>query len=102
MKNTAIALAIATTLAAGAITPALAGESKSIEVSYADLDLTSDADRNELEQRIDRAARKICDVDGHGTGARIATKDARTCYAEARRKSDAAYATILKSERLGG
>lgn len=102
MKTTAIAIALTASLTAGIVTPAFAETDNAVEVSYADLDLTSDADRNTLERRLEKAARKVCDLDGHGTGARIAPREARDCYAEARQKSDAAFATILKSERLGG
>lgn len=68
-------------LALAAATPALA-ETASIAVPYGDLDLTRDAGRKALDQRIARAANRLCGTVGARDLVRIAAHKA--CVAEAR------------------
>lgn len=68
-------------LALAAATPALA-ETASIAVPYGDLDLTKDAGRKALDQRIARAATRLCGTVGARDLVRIAAHKA--CVAEAR------------------
>ncbi|MBM3514310.1 MAG: UrcA family protein [Alphaproteobacteria bacterium] len=80
------ALSVVTAAALGAMSfvgPVNAAEAKSVAVSYADLDLTSDAGRAMLERRIDRATEAACEGAKANTGTQIQNKY-RTCLAEAR------------------
>lgn len=103
MKTTALAIALAAGLTAGAAVPALAADQlPQATVSYADLDLTETADQNTFKHRLDKAARKVCAMDARTSGMRIASRESQECYAKATQRTREAYATILENGRLGG
>ncbi|MEZ5710009.1 MAG: UrcA family protein [Blastomonas sp.] len=88
-----------------AVAPAaFAGENsnyvtRSIDVLYGDLDLSSDAGAAELEARVSRAARKVC---GASSAFTLAEKmDARQCAADAVSSSKKAVVTLLARATTG-
>lgn len=104
-KPLAIAAALTLTLgsAIATVTPAYAAtESRQIEVSYADLNLETDAGRATLERRLDKAARNVCDADSSAIGRRIAPRQETECLAKARSLATEQVARIMQREALGG
>lgn len=99
-----LAIAAATIGLAFTATPALAGpdELPREEVSVAGLDLATPEGQRMLEQRIDRAAREVCQVDSIRTGTRIRSHAAQTCLAKARASAQQQVATIIEDQRRGG
>ena len=95
MKKIAIAAALfgAATIAH----PALAdsGEKKGIYVQHDDLDLSSEKGREIFERRVEKAARKVCGMDGIRTGTRIRSQEAKDCYAQASKAARAKVAAVL-------
>lgn len=79
--------------------PAYADDS--LRVSYRDLDLTTAKGQETLDRRIDSAARKYCGL-GQLTGTRLASPQARQCYAETMKQAKAQFAAIVEAKRLGG
>lgn len=71
-------------------------------VSYNDLDLSTEAGRAELEQRIDRAAKQVCGMEESTVGTRIRSREARTCYQQAKRELDQHFADVLRDAQFGG
>jgi UrcA family protein len=55
-----------------------------------------------LDQRIDRAARAVCQLDQAPTGTRIQSRSARACFANARVSAQRQTAAIIASRRSGG
>lgn len=101
MKTPLFALAAAATMLVGA--PALADETRpDMVVSYADLDLSSEAGQKVLEKRIDAAAKKYCGVGEATTGTRIKSSLATRCYRDAKRLANQQFAAIVSEARLGG
>ena len=102
MKTLAIA-----TAAVGLVftaTPALAGpaELPRQEVSIAGIDLATPEGQRMLDQRIERAARQVCQVDTIRTGTRIRSHAAQTCLAKARVSAQQQVASIMEDQRRGG
>jgi len=99
-------LAIATTALGLAFTasPALADqeERQTVSVSTEGLDLSSPEGQRILEERIDRAAREVCNANAVQTGTRIRRSDARKCIADARASVKRQMATIIEDQRRGG
>ncbi len=86
-------------------TPALAGADKQTSqsnVTYEDLDLSTEAGRHELDQRIPLAACKTCGLGRHTTGTRSVSRDQRRCIASAERQAKSALATVIEEQRWGG
>ncbi len=86
-------------------TPALAAnneEKGQSSVTFEDLDLSTDAGRKELEQRIKLAARKSCGVGRHSTGTRAVSREQRRCIASAEREAKRALAPVIEEQRQGG
>lgn len=82
--------------------PAIAADDapKSVEVRYHDLDLTTAAGARELDRRIDKAAKSVCQVEQVATGTRIASREARACFKETKVKlGDSVAAAVAKKER---
>lgn len=77
---------LAAALAATAVAaPAVAAEtSASVAVKYSDLDLSTKAGQEALENRIDKAARSACGMDDANTGSRVRSREARECYQQTR------------------
>ncbi len=92
----AAALALAPTIASAET------QQRTTGVVYNDLDLAAEAGRTELELRIDRAAKQACGMSESTVGTRIRSRDARECYAQAKRQLDTHFAGILESAQRGG
>lgn len=91
--------------AALALTPTVAAaetQQRTTGVVYSDLDLATEAGRAELDLRIDRAAKQVCGMSESTVGTRIRSRDARECYAQAKRQLDNHFAGILGGSQLGG
>ena len=85
--------------------PAIAGgdtQESQASVTYDDLDLSTEAGRKELDQRITIAARKNCGVGRHSTGTRSISREQRRCVAAAVRQAESALAPLIEEQRLGG
>ncbi|MCB2076505.1 MAG: UrcA family protein [Novosphingobium sp.] len=99
MKTAPFAIAAAVALSLGMAAPSYAGQ---VRVSYADLDLTTKSGQDQLERRLEAAAREACNYDKIPTGTRLRSSDVRKCYSEARSQASAHLARILEKEGLGG
>lgn len=97
-------IAAAAMSAALATAPAIAGDAKgkSVAVSYADLDLSSEAGQKVLQRRLESAARRACDYDSTRTGSRIKSQSKRQCLSVARRSAQTQFAQIVSEQQLGG
>ncbi len=97
---------IACTIAAIGLvaTPAFAGTEKAPTetVSYAGLDLSTVEGQELLEQRIDSAARRVCQMDRLPTGTKIIPSEARACYAKAKASAHQQVATVVLDQQRGG
>jgi len=82
-KSTVIALIFAASAGTSTLLNAKlqAVEVKSLTLSYADLNLGSAEDQRTLYQRLQRAARKVCDTRRARTGEQV--RDSRECYDKA-------------------
>ena len=77
---------IAAAIVAASAVPALAQtatETQSIAVITADLDLSTQAGRSQLDHRIDRAARRVCGFDSNSRDLGV-QYHARACMADAK------------------
>lgn len=100
MKSIFFAAAIAIAVASS---PALARtETAKITVDYTDLDLATSQGQEALKQRLEKAARQVCEVDGRRTGSRGVPADVRACYRQAKSASQRQFAAILEQRRSGG
>ena len=97
-------LAFAATVGLFAIPGSASAEpsGKSVAVRYADLDLNTAAGQQQLERRIQRAARQVCAIDETNTGTRIRSRDATACYDQALRDVRSHLATAIDGNRKGG
>ncbi len=105
MKHAMIALAaLGATVTAGTAGPALANteQNQTIHVEYADLNLATAAGQKTLDQRIIKAARKVCGMGNIRTGAPLYSKKAQDCFISAKASADRQFAAILTDQRLGG
>ena len=98
MQSLALALAAAV-LAAPA---AAADEPPVVRVHYGDLDLTSAAGQRQLDIRLERAARDVCNMDEKVTGSHLRAATSRECYREARRYLDQQYAQAVSRKSTAG
>ncbi len=85
-------------------TPALAGsgQAQSVSVTFADLDLSTAEGADELDRRIDNAARQACYIDYKRTGSRMRTSDSKACYAKARKSVERQVAVMVEQAQRGG
>lgn len=97
MKNSLIALAAISTAFGAA--PAFAG---GVTIEHQDLNLNTAKGQQVLEQRIDKAARKICQLDSRRTGTRIRSRAGQTCYVQAKKQATQQMAAVVENRRLGG
>ena len=83
--------------------PAMADntEKTTMTVSYAGLDLNTIEGQKLLEQRVEIAARRVCNYNRTQTGTLIRTK-ARECLAKARASASQQVAAIIEDQRRGG
>lgn len=77
-------------------------ETRSVSVTYADLDLTTTDGRKELDRRITHAARQVCGMDQILTGTRIVPPEARQCYRKALRQVRQEMAERVATENRAG
>jgi UrcA family protein len=99
IQSTILALAAAT-LAVPAIAADDAGSA--VSVRYNDLNLASKAGQEELDRRLERAARSVCGLDAIRTGTRLRSAEARRCYREARATLDKQFASLVSNDARGG
>lgn len=91
---------MAMALAIGA--SAVPAQAESIEVNYADLDLTSAAGQKTLETRINGAAKRVCGYHQEVAGSRIRTRETEQCYKQAVNDATRQIAARIGDSRLGG
>ncbi len=80
-------------------TPAIAGDANSAKVSFADLDLSTAEGQETLDNRINRAARSVCQIDGGRTGTHI---NSRKCYNDAQSSVKEQVAAVVLDAQRGG
>ncbi len=97
MKKSFIALAAIS--AALATTPVSANN---IKIEYRDLNLATAEGQAALENRVTRAAKKVCGYNDLRTGTRGATRDMRRCLVQAKKTAKAQVASVVEDNRLGG
>ncbi|GAA5045891.1 hypothetical protein GCM10023208_00820 [Erythrobacter westpacificensis] len=95
------ALALAAAGMAAAPTMASAEDSQTVRVTYEDLDLSTQYGIDELEKRIERAARQICGNDIR-TGTNIRSRDARACVYETKQQISEQFAEVVANAQRGG
>ena len=95
----AIGLAVTATPALAAAGPA-AGNT--MNVSLAGIDLDTPEGQEMLDQRIDRAARDVCNLDRVRTGTRIRSRASIDCYEKAKASAKQQVAAIVEKQRRGG
>jgi UrcA family protein len=96
MLKNALFAAVAALATVVTAAPVLA---KDVVVSYRDLDLATAKGQRTFSQRIDRAAKSVCDYDSEG---RIPSHAAVACYHQARAKARTEMAAVIQGTRLGG
>lgn len=74
----------------------------SASISFADLDLMSEAGQKTLERRIEKTARAICGLDQVTTGSRMASRSQRACYDHALQSTRTQVAVAIASSNKGG
>ena len=84
-------LAIALASAISATSPA-----QTMQVKFDDLNLSTPAGQEVLQQRIKSAAREICGMDEKATGTRIRSTEASRCYNQAVGSANAAVAAAVR------
>lgn len=101
IKTTLTSAAIGLMLAA---TPAAAGTSETtgLTIEYRDLNLDTVEGQNQLERRIDAAARQICKVDDIRTGTRVPSIESKKCLAKARAAAKSQMAALIADQQRGG
>ncbi len=88
-------LALATTM------PAVAGESRLVR--YSDLDLATTAGAEQLDRRINSAARNVCRSGGTARVLGLAENaEIRACVAEAKAKAARQVAALAPTQTRGG
>lgn len=85
-------------------TPAIAGvdDKPTAGIEFRDLNLATPEGQAVLDQRIDIAARKICQMDKVMTGTRIRSRDAEKCYKAAMKSAKTQVAARIREDRRGG
>lgn len=101
LKTITLALAGAALLTAGTAA-AEERDTRTIGVTYQDLDLATDAGRAELQRRIDNAARQVCGMNERAVGSNIVTRESRECYRSAKRDLDRNFARIVADRTRAG
>ena len=99
-----LAIAAASFGLAFTASPALAGpeELPKQHVSIAGLDLDTVEGQQMLDQRINRAAREVCQINRIPTGTRIRSQVAQDCVAKARASAQRQVAAIIEDQPRGG
>lgn len=99
--TTALALATASLAMTPAVTAAKEG-ARTVGVAYNDLDLTTKEGKEELDRRIDRAAKDACGFEEAQVGTRLRTSEQRNCYRQAKRQLDRHLARVVEDAQRGG
>lgn len=104
MLNRSLTAALALAATGMVFTPAVyaAEELRTVGVTHADLDLSTDEGKAELERRIDKAAKDICGSDEVQVGTRLRSREQRECYRQAKREFDRHFAQIIEDAQRGG
>lgn len=94
----------AAALSAAIASPAMAAAdgAPNGEIEYSDLDLSTDEGVAELDTRIERAARFICEMDVTTTGSRVVPKEKRNCVKTVRVSAKKQLASVIERARRGG
>lgn len=72
------------------------------KIEYSDLDLSTDEGVAELDARIERAARFICEMDVSTTGSRVISQEKRECAKAVRQSAKKQLASVIDRARRGG
>ncbi len=96
MKAIFASIAMTATIAAA---PAAAG---TMSVKYDDLDLSSKAGIEQLDNRIAAAAREMCGFNEQRTGSRMASRASKRCVSEASAQAKKQFAAVIEQQRKGG
>lgn len=99
MKTRSFTIALALAASSLSLAPAaLAGDNdeRSSTVSHSDLDLSTEEGIEELDRRIDRAARTVCGSDDPSLGTRIRDRETRRCMANVTRRLNQRFAQIIE------
>jgi UrcA family protein len=96
LATAAIGLAAASTAFAGTET------AQTVQVSLAGLDLDTPEGQRLLDQRIDRAARAVCDRDEAVTGTRLKSSAGQACYEKARANAKRQVTIVMAGRQRGG
>jgi UrcA family protein len=87
-----------------AATPALAElpEQRTVTFTTSDIDLATPKGQKELNWRIERAVRNVCQTHITNSSSRILSEDAKTCIAKARSSAQQQVARIMANEGQKG
>ena len=87
-----------------AATPALAQQTqqRTAIITTSDINLATPQGQKELNWRINRAIRNVCQLGYRDMSGRILTDDAKTCIAKARSSAQAQVARLTASEAQKG
>jgi UrcA family protein len=90
-------------------TPAMAGgnqagqhPAQSVQIKFADLNLSTAEGQATLDRRINSAARKVCRLDEQRTGTRIPSHERKVCFAKAKASAKQQMASAINQTRRGG
>jgi UrcA family protein len=72
------------------------------QVTYKDLDLSTAEGQQQLQSRIEKAARSVCTVDRPTTGTHLSSTVDRKCYKQAVAQVREQVASAVDNSRLGG
>lgn len=96
-------------LSAALVAPALAGNPfednaprRTVEVSFADLDLSTEAGQRKLDSRIEGAIRQVCRTVSIQAGTRIVDQTTQECKANARAEAKQKVAALMERAQRGG
>jgi UrcA family protein len=97
---------VAAALCTASLFASPAAFAKDVQVSYADLDLSTAAGQKKLQARLQKAARSACGAGAITTGSIVPSAGDRACYdqatAKAKQQMTAVLARANQEERLGG
>lgn len=102
MKTLAIATASLGLVFAASPAVAQSNALPTAEVSFAGLNLETPEGQRILDQRIERAARSVCNYYHGNTGTRIRQEEVYNCLSKARASARQQMANIVEDQRRGG
>lgn len=101
-KSLAPALTLIAALGLALPTVPAAAQSQTVEVPYADLNLSTPEGQAALDRRIDKAARQVCGADETVTGSRLKNRAASKCIRTAKEQIGAQISALVEEPNLGG